>query len=122
MGQTPLETKSLYFNIENDVIHYSVPVVTFSPRFRVQSMPLIELSPLAETGFKSAHHAWSNATRNHIPILLHGKMTSSTIRFQSRLFHPDFESKVCRYTLTWENDVIHYSLLVATFSPRFRVQ
>src|SRR5664279_503450 len=80
---------------KNDVIHYSVPVATFSPRFLVQSMPLIELSPLAQTGCKSAHHG-SNATRSQIPILLHGKMTSSTIRFQSRIFHPDFESKVCR--------------------------
>src|SRR5664279_4395129 len=32
---------------ENDVIHYSVPVATFSSRFRVQRMPLIELSRLA---------------------------------------------------------------------------
>src|SRR5664279_1352948 len=77
---------------ENDVIHYSVPVATFSPRFRVQSMPLIELSPLAQTGCKEAHHG-SNATRNQIT-----------------------------YTLTWENDVIYYSVPVVTFSPRFRVQ
>src|SRR5664279_705893 len=81
---------------ENDVIHYSVPVATFSPRFRVQSMPLIELSPFAQTGCKSANHG-SIATRNLNPILLHWTMTSScTIRFQSQLFHPDFESKVCR--------------------------
>src|SRR5664279_636221 len=78
---------------ENDVIHYAVPVATFSPRFRIQSMPLIELCPLAQTGCKSAHHGptilWtrnlvelsplaqtgcksahhgSNATRNQIPI------------------------------------------------------
>src|SRR5664279_1871837 len=53
---------------ENDVIHYSVPVATFTPRFRVQTMPLIELSPLAQTGCKSACHG-SNATRNQIPIL-----------------------------------------------------
>src|SRR5664279_2626365 len=52
---------------ENDVIHYSVPVGTFSPRFRVQSMPLNELSPLTQTGCKSAHHG-SNTTRNQIPI------------------------------------------------------
>src|SRR5664279_2508072 len=32
---------------ENDVIHYSVPVATFSSRFRVQRIPLIELSRLA---------------------------------------------------------------------------
>src|SRR5664279_3276696 len=79
---------------ENYVIHYSVPVVTFSPIFRVQSMPLIELSPLAQTGCKSALHG-SNATRNQIPILQRGKMTSSTIRFLSRFFHHDFEFKVC---------------------------
>src|SRR5664279_4911303 len=53
---------------ENDDIHYSVPVATFSPRFQVQSVPLIELSPLGQTGCKSAHHG-SNATLNQIPIL-----------------------------------------------------
>src|SRR5664279_1546901 len=80
---------------ENDVIHYSVPVATFSSRFRVQRMPLIELSRFTQTGCKSAHHG-SNGTRNQIPMLQHGKTTSSTIRFRSRLFHPDFESNVCR--------------------------
>src|SRR5664279_3495849 len=72
----------------NDVIHYSVPVATFSPRFRVRSMPLIELSSLVQTGCKYFHHG-SNATRNQIPI---------------------------------ENDVIHYSVPIATFSPKFRLQ
>src|SRR5664279_1290195 len=151
MGETSLETKSLYFNIgtcrhplfgsgrdvftqissptyaanrtesiganrmsigptwvkrhskpnpytltwEHDVIHYSVPVATFSPRFRVQRMPLIELSRLAQTGCKSAQHG-SNGTPNQIPILLHWHMTSSTIRFRSRLLRPNFESNVCR--------------------------
>src|SRR5664279_4933490 len=80
---------------ENDVIHYSFPVATFSSRFRVQHMPLIELSRLAQTGCKSAHHG-SNGTRKQIPMLKHGKTTSSTIRFLSRLFRPDFESNVCR--------------------------
>src|SRR5664279_3717201 len=47
---------------ENDVNHYSVPVATFSSRFRVQRVPLIELSRLAQTGCKSAHHG-SNGTR-----------------------------------------------------------
>src|SRR5664279_3400584 len=77
---------------EKDVVHYSVPVATFSPRFRVQSMPLIELSPLAQTGCKSVP-PW---VKRH--------------------------SKPNPYTLTWENDVIRYSVPVATFSPRFRVQ
>src|SRR5664279_1076385 len=80
---------------ENYVIHYWVSVAAFSSRFRVQRMPLIELSRLAQTGCKSAPR-WSNGTRNQIPMLLHGKMTSSTIRFRSRRFHPDFESNVCR--------------------------
>src|SRR5664279_2921176 len=40
----------------------------FSPRFRVQSMPLIELSRLAQTGCKSAQHG-SNGTRNQNPRL-----------------------------------------------------
>src|SRR5664279_3734175 len=77
---------------ENDFIHYSVPVATFSPRFRVQSMPLIELSRLAQTGCKSAHNG-SNGTRNQIPMLL-----------------------------SWQNYVIHYLAPVATFSSRFRAQ
>src|SRR5664279_4597057 len=80
---------------ENDVIHYSVPVATFSSRFLVQRMPLIELSRLAQTGCKSVQHG-SNGTRNQIPILQHGNMTSSHIRFRSRLFHQNFESNVCR--------------------------
>src|SRR5664279_3303290 len=80
---------------EHDVIPYSVLVATFSPKFRVQRMPLIELSRLAETGCKSAQHG-SNGSRNQIPILQHGNMTSSHIRFRSRLFHPNFESNVCR--------------------------
>src|SRR5664279_952211 len=74
---------------ENDVIHYSFPVATFSSRFRVQRIPVIELSRLAQTGCKSAHHG-SNGTRNQIPMLQHGKMTSSTIRFLSRLFSSRF--------------------------------
>src|SRR5664279_3480766 len=41
---------------KNDDIHYSFPVATFSSRFRVQRMPLIEVSRLAQTGCKSAHH------------------------------------------------------------------
>src|SRR5664279_437019 len=53
---------------ENDVIPYSVQVATFSSRFRVQRMPLTELSRLAQTVCKSAHH-WSNGTRNQIPRL-----------------------------------------------------
>src|SRR5664279_5244108 len=61
---------------EHDVIHYSVPVATFLSRFRVQRVPLIEMSRLVQTGCKSAHHA-SNATRNHIPMLFYGRMTSS---------------------------------------------
>src|SRR5664279_2768210 len=80
---------------ENDVINYSFPVATFSSRFRVKRMPLIELSRLAQTGCKSAHYV-SNGTRKQIPMLQHGKMTSCTIRFRSRLFRPDFESNVCR--------------------------
>src|SRR5664279_5122013 len=79
---------------ENDVIHYSLPVATFSSRFQVQRMPLIELSRLAHTGCKLAQNL-SNGTRNQIPRLKHGEMTSSTIRFRSRLFHPVFESKAC---------------------------
>src|SRR5664279_220610 len=70
---------------ENDVIHYSVPVATFSSRFRVQRMPLIEMSRLAQTGCKSAYQGL-NDTRNQIPMIL-----------------------------TWENDFIHYSVPVATF-------
>src|SRR5664279_4043070 len=53
---------------ENDVIHYSVPVATFSSRVRVQRMPLIELSRVAQTGCKSALHGL-NGTRNQIPML-----------------------------------------------------
>src|SRR5664279_1035570 len=53
---------------ENYVIPYSVPVATFSSRFRLQSMPLIELSRLAQTGCKSAQHG-SKGTRNQIPRL-----------------------------------------------------
>src|SRR5664279_1077010 len=53
---------------DSDVIHFSVPIATFSPRFRVQSMPLIELSRLAQTGCKSAQHR-SNGTGNQIPRL-----------------------------------------------------
>src|SRR5664279_1614346 len=53
---------------ENGVIYYSVQVATFSPIFQDQSMPLIKLSPLSQTGCKAAHHG-SNATRNQIPIL-----------------------------------------------------
>src|SRR5664279_1050251 len=79
---------------ENDVIHYSVPVATFSSTFRVQCMPLIEPSRLSQTGCKSAHQG-SNGTRNQILKLYHGIMTSSTIWFRSRLFHPEFESSVC---------------------------
>src|SRR5664279_3847398 len=50
------------------VIQYSVPVATFSSRFRVQRMPLIKLSRLAQTGCTSAHHG-PNGTRNQIPVL-----------------------------------------------------
>src|SRR5664279_4438359 len=64
---------------ENDVIRYSVPIATFSSRYRVQRMPLIELSRLAQTGRKSAHHG-SNGTQNQNPIIYHGKMTSSMFR------------------------------------------
>src|SRR5664279_2417955 len=53
---------------ENYVIQYSVPVATFSSRFQVQHMPLIELSRLAQTGCISALHG-SNGTRNQIPML-----------------------------------------------------
>src|SRR5664279_5536398 len=77
---------------ENDVIHYSVPVATFSPIFRVQSMPLIELSLFAQTRCKPAYQSIKDTPKPN------------------------------PYTLTWENDVIHYSVPVATFSPRFRIQ
>src|SRR5664279_1351108 len=53
---------------DNDVIHYSVPVATFSSSFRVQRMPLIELSRLVQTGCKSAHRG-SNGSRIQIPML-----------------------------------------------------
>src|SRR5664279_3423627 len=57
---------------ENDVIHYSFPLATFSTRFRVHRMPLIELSRLAQTGCKSAHHV-SNGTRNQTLCFNMGK-------------------------------------------------